>query len=91
METALFLVDTISLFLTVLTLGGRSSLNAFVVEENAVPPSFLAFSPAPLSARITFARSVDRRSRISSPAGLSREGLLAVYKVNRMIVRPSMV
>ena len=91
MEAALFLVDTISLFLTVLTLGGRSSLNAFVAEENAVPPSFLAFSPAPLSASITFARSVDRRLRISSPARLSREGLLAVYKVNRMIVRPSMV
>ena len=30
-------------------------------------------------ARITFARSVDHRLRVCSPARLSREGLLAVY------------
>ena len=34
---ALLLVDKISLWLMVLTLGGWSYLNAFVTEENAVP------------------------------------------------------
>ena len=47
-RVALFLVDKISLFIVmVLTLGGRNYLNAFVTEENAVPLSLAASSPAP--------------------------------------------
>ena len=67
---ALFLVDKISLLLMVLTVGERSHLNAFVTEENAVPLSLPASSAAPpWLALLSFA---------SSPARLSREGLLAV-------------
>ena len=58
---------------------GRANYENKLVETGSneragrkVPP------PQRPSACITFARSVDRRSRICSPARLSREGLLAV-------------
>ena len=57
----------------VLTLGGRSYLNAFVTEENAVPLSLPASSPAPprlallslarLIADRVFARPLDYPER----------------------------
>ena len=60
---ALFLVNKISLFISmVLTLGERSYLNVFVTEENAVPLSLSASSPAPPSARIlSLARLITDR------------------------------
>ena len=79
---ASFLVETVVYFQRVLTLSGRSYLNAFVTEKECSPSLFSRLLPSAPSVRITFARSVDRRSRICSAARLSTEGLLAVYTNN---------